>query len=110
MRELGNTSAIGLMGEKTMQTKLIKISVLALSIGLVGGCADMSLIDANKAAAAAAMDRANDAYSLAQIANTVASEAAYNADQAQKSAEAALACCNDNANKLGRMFEKAMMK
>jgi len=111
MRELGNTSAIGLMGEKTMQTKLIKISVLALSIGLVGGCADLTTqVEANKAAAAAAMAKATDAYSLAQIANTVASEAAYNADQAQKSAEAALACCNDNANKLGRMFEKAMMK
>ena len=93
-----------------MQTKLIKLSVLALSIGLVGGCADMSQIDEAKAAAANAMAKATDAYNLAQNAHTVASEAAYNADQAQKSAESALACCNDNASRLDRMFEKAMMK
>jgi len=94
-----------------MQTKLIKISVLAFSIGLIGGCADLTTqVEANTAAAAAAQAKANDAYGLAQIANTVASEAAYNATEAQKSAEAALSCCNDNANKLGRMFEKAMMK
>lgn len=93
-----------------MQTKLIKLSVLALSIGLVGGCADMSQVEEAKAAAANAMAKATDAYNLAQNAHTVASEAAYNADQAQKSAEAALACCNENTSRLDRMFEKAMMK
>lgn len=93
-----------------MQTKLIKVSVLALFIGLVGGCADMSQIDEAKAAAAAANARADDAYNLAQIAHTIASEAAYNGDQAQAAAEAALACCNDNSSRLDRMFEKAMMK
>ena len=93
-----------------MQTKLIKLSVLALSIGLAGGCADMSQVEEAKAAAANAMAKATEAYNLAQNAHTVASEAAYNADQAQKSAESALACCNDNASRLDRMFEKAMMK
>ena len=93
-----------------MQTKLIKISVLAFSIGLVGGCADMSQVEAAQKAAADAMAKATDAYNLAQNAHTVASEAAYNADQAQKSAEAALACCNENTSRLDRMFEKAMMK
>jgi hypothetical protein len=90
--------------------KLIKISVLALSMGLVGGCADMTQVEAAKAAADAAMARANDAYNLAQNAHTVGSEAAYAADQATRSAEAALACCNENASRLDRMFEKAMMK
>jgi hypothetical protein len=56
------------------------------------------------------MARANDAYNLAQNAHTVGSEAAYAADQATRSAEAALACCNENASRLDRMFEKAMMK
>ena len=93
-----------------MQTKLIKLSVLALSIGLAGGCADMRQVEEAKAAAANAMAKATEAYNLAQNAHTVASEAAYNADQAQKSAESALACCNDNASRLDRMFEKAMMK
>ena len=93
-----------------MQTKLIKLSALVLSMGLVGGCADMTQVEAAKAAADAAMARANDAYNLAQNAHTVASEAAYAADQATKDAQAALACCNDNASRLDRMFEKAMMK
>ena len=93
-----------------MQTKLLKIAVVAISMGLVGGCADMTQVEAAKAAADAAMERANDAYNLAQNAHTVASEASYAADQAQKDAQAALACCNDNASKLDRMFQKAMMK
>ena len=93
-----------------MQTTLIKASVLALALGLAGGCADTTQIDEIRATADAAMSRANDAYNLAQNAHTVASEAAYAADQAQKDAQAALACCNDNASRLDRMFEKAMMK
>ena len=93
-----------------MHSKLIKTSILVFSIGIIGGCADMSQIDAAKAAADAAMARANDAYNLAQNAHTVASEAAYASDQAQKTAQAALECCNDNSSKLDRMFEKAMMK
>jgi len=93
-----------------MQTKIIKLSVLVLSMGLVGGCTDMTQMESGNAAADAAMARANDAYNLAQNAHTVASEAAYAADQAQKDAQAALACCNDNASRLDRMFEKAMMK
>jgi len=94
-----------------MQTKLIKISVLALSLGLVGGCAvDMSQVDAAKAQASAALAKATDAYNLAQNAHTVASEASYNATQAQKTAQTALECCNENSSRLDRMFEKAMMK
>lgn len=94
-----------------MSKQLINASILAFSITLLGGCAaDMSQVEAAQAAADAAMARANDAYSLAQTAHTVASEAAYASEQAQKSAEAALACCNDNSSKLDRMFEKAMMK
>jgi hypothetical protein len=93
-----------------MRSKLIKISVLALSLGLVGGCADMSQIDAIKAQANAALAKATDAYNLAQNAHTVASEAAYNADKATQTAQTALECCNENTSRLDRMFEKAMMK
>ena len=81
-----------------------------MSLALLGGCADTTQIEQVQAAADAAMERANDAYNLAQNAHTVASEAAYAADQAQKDAQAALACCNENASRLDRMFEKAMMK
>ena len=93
-----------------MQTKIVNAFILALSLAFLGGCADTTQIEQVQAAADAAMARANDAYNLAQTAHTVASEAAYAADQAQKDAQAALACCNDNASRLDRMFEKAMMK
>lgn len=93
-----------------MQTKLMKISALALLMGLGGGCADMTQVEEAKAAADAAMARANDAYNLAQNAHTVGSEAAYAADQAQRDAQAALKCCNENSARLDRMFEKAMTK
>ena len=93
-----------------MQTKLIKASVLALTVAVMGGCADTATMDQVKATADAAMAKANDAYNLAQTAHTIASEAAYAADQADKDAKAALQCCNDNSAKLDKMFEKAMMK
>ena len=94
-----------------MQSKIIKISILALSLGLLGGCAaDMSQIDAANANAAAALAKANDAYNLATNAREIASEASYAAEQAQNTADAAMECCIENSQKLDRMFEKAMMK
>ncbi len=91
-------------------SKIIKVSVLALSLAMLGGCADMTQLDEVKATAAAAMAKANDAYNLASTGHGIASEAAYAAQQAQATANAALECCNDNSQKLDRMFEKAMMK
>ncbi len=92
--------------------KIIKVSLLALSIGLVGGCEGVQTQQTATSSApeVGAMERANDAYNLAQTAHQIASEAAYAADQAQRDAHAALQCCNENASKLDRMFEKAMMK
>ena len=90
-----------------MQSKIIKISILTLALGLLGGCAappvDSSAIDA-------AMSKATDAYNLATNAREIASEAAYAAQQAQSTADAALECCNQNSQKLDSMFENAMMK
>ncbi len=91
-------------------SKIIKVSVLALSLAMLGGCADMTQIEEAKSAAAAAMAKATDAYNLASISHGIASEAAYNATQAQSTADAALECCNQNSQKLDRMFEKSMMK
>ena len=66
--------------------------------------------DAANANAAAALAKANDAYNLATNAREIASEASYAAEQAQNTADAAMECCNENSQKLDRMFEKAMMK
>lgn len=91
-------------------SKIIKVSAIALSLALLGGCADMTQIEEAKAEAAAAMAKATEAYNLATLGHGIASEAAYAAQQAQATADAALECCNNNSQKLDRMFEKAMMK
>ncbi len=97
-----------------MQSKIIKVSVLALSLAMVGGCADMkkmsSDIEAANAAAASAMSKASEAYSLASKSQSTASDAALAAAKAQATADEALACCKANSDKIDRMFEKAMMK
>ncbi len=93
-----------------MQSNILKVTLLAASVGLIGGCAPTTQLAEVEAMASAAMDKANDAYNLAQVANTTASEAAYAAGEAQSTAEAALECCNANSQKLDRMFQKAMMK
>ncbi len=93
-----------------MQNKLTRIFLLALVLGFVGGCADPKRLDAIEATANKALANANSAAGAANNALGVASEAAYAATQAQADATAALECCNDNAVRMDRMFEKAMMK
>lgn len=91
-----------------MQTKMIKVGVLALSLAMLGGCAgDMKQLKADVAAASA---KANDAYSLATKSQKTASDAALAAAKAQATADEALACCKANSDKIDRMFEKAMAK
>ncbi len=90
-----------------MQSKIIKISILALSLGMLGGCAAPAV---DNSVAEAALAKAQDAYNLATNAHEMASEASYAAGQAQNTADAAMECCNQNSQKLDRMFEKAMMK
>ncbi len=97
-----------------MKAKIIKISVLALSFAMLGGCGNMQTmqadINAANAAAAAAMAKANEAYNMAAKSHGIASEAALAASKAQATADAGLECCNANSMKIDRMFEKAMMK
>ena len=93
-----------------MQIKLTKIFALALILGFAGGCADMVAVEKAQSTANAALAEAQAASSAANNAFTIASEASYAASQAQADATAALECCNDNAARLDRMFEKAMVK
>ena len=93
-----------------MQAKLTKIIALAFVLTLAGGCATTEQLNAIQASADAAMAEAQSANRLANNAHTIASEAAYAASEAQADATAALECCNDNAARMDRMFEKAMMK
>ncbi len=96
-----------------MQIKSItRLSAVALAAALASGCATITQeqLDAVAATANTALSEARDASAAASNAQNVASEAAYSASQAQKAAESALACCNGNADKIERMFEKAMSK
>lgn len=93
-----------------MQRTLTKIFALVLILGFAGGCADPKRLDAIEATANKALADANSAAGAANNALGVASEAAYAASQAQADATAALECCNDNAARMDRMFEKAMVK
>ena len=92
-----------------MQAKLTKIIALAFVLTLASGCATTEQLNAVQASADAAMAEARNATGVANNAHTVESEAAYAASQAQADAIAALNCCNDNAARMDRMFEKAMM-
>ncbi|MGB1799209.1 MAG: Lpp/OprI family alanine-zipper lipoprotein [Gammaproteobacteria bacterium] len=91
-------------------SKIIKISAIALSLSLLGGCASTDQLKAIEATAKEALSKANAAHSLATKANSTASDAAKAASEAQKTADSALECCKANSEKLDRMFEKAMAK
>ncbi len=97
-----------------MQTikNVARFTILAMTAALATGCATVTQeqLDAVQATANNALSEARLASKQASTAHTIASEAAYAAQQAQKSAESALACCNDNADKIDRAFEKAMTK
>ncbi len=93
-----------------MQIRLTKIFALALILGFAGGCADMAAVEKAQSTANSALAEAQAASGAANNAFTIASEAAYAASQAQADATAALECCNDNAARMDRMFEKAMVK
>jgi hypothetical protein len=93
-----------------MQAKLTKIIALAFVLTLASGCAGTEQLNAIQATADRALADAQAAQVSANNALTIASEAGYAASRAQADATAALECCNDNAARMDRMFEKAMMK
>ncbi|MCI0400916.1 MAG: Lpp/OprI family alanine-zipper lipoprotein [Gammaproteobacteria bacterium] len=94
-----------------MRLNLIKVSILALLLGLVGGCAvTPEQLQEVRAIADSALAEAQAATVTANNAHTVASEAAFAASQADANATAALECCNANTDRIDRMFKKAMIK
>lgn len=94
-----------------MKRKLVKVSILTMALGLVGGCGvTEEQLDEVRATAETALSEARSAQSRADNAHEVASEAAFAASEAQKGIQTAMDCCNENSARLDRMFEKAMKK
>ncbi len=93
-----------------MKKTLIRASILALAVGVLGGCATTDQINEIKSMAESAQAAANSASERASNALSVANQALDAAHKAQDSAQSALDCCNQNSSKLDRMFEKAMQK
>jgi len=106
--------------------KIVTPVVLALSLGVLGGCATVSKEEfeavratANKAAADATAAKATadkaaaaaaKAQSTADAVKSSADAAMSSADAAKSSSESANACCRDTQTKIDRMFKKSMYK
>ncbi len=89
-----------------------RAGAVAAAAALLSACATITpeQLSAVEAKANNALSEARSAAGAANNALNVASEAAEAARQAQNTADAALSCCNENADKIERMFEQAMRK
>ena len=98
-----------------MYAKLTRFACLALTLSALGACVPPQAADTGKMAeiermARQALDAATNAAQRADNALSVASEAAHEASQAKSAAESAQSCCNENRDRMDRMFQKSMRK
>lgn len=90
--------------------KTFKIAMLVMIVGLASGCATTEHVNRVEASAAQAQQAASDAAAKADRALQSAQEAAAKADRALQAAEDAKTCCQQNSEKINRIFEKSMQK
>lgn len=81
------------------KTALLSLAAVLASAGLVSGCATDEL-----------KKEIADVRTLAEQAQGTANAADAKAQQALDAANNAQACCNENSEKIDRMFRKAMLK
>lgn len=98
-----------------MKRNIIKTTGFATLFTIISGCAMGGCVTTEQLAAVEAMAKsaqaaADGAAKSADEAMAAANRAMDAAAGAQSAADAANACCNENSNKLDRMFEKAMQK
>lgn len=93
-----------------MKNTVIKACILALAMGLIGGCATTEQIAEVKSMAEKAQSSANAAQQRADSAAAAAAEAMEAARHAESAAQAAQDCCNANTSRLDKMFEQTMKK
>ena len=97
----------------------LKAATLCVLLGTISACAmvtskDLASVEAkaNSAMSEArnAGTAASDAMKAAQAAQAAADAAAATAEQAKSAADAAMSCCNENKDRIERMFEQTMKK
>jgi murein lipoprotein len=108
---IGSSINILSLVERVMKKFVVPV-VVALGLGMLGGCATVSKeeFEAVKATANKAAADAAAAKTAADTAGAAASKAQSSADAAKASAEAANACCRDTQTKMDRVFKKSMYK
>jgi hypothetical protein len=95
----------------TSRTRTVLAALgLAAAIGITGGCASTSDIDAIRALAEEAKADAAQAQRSADAAASTADEALRKAESAQAEARDASACCEQTNEKIDRMFKRSMYK
>lgn len=96
---------------KKIPAIIIGVPVLVAALGLMGGCAtstqDMQRIEQLAQEAKQAADQAN---ATANKAMDTANAAKQTADAAQQEAADAKKCCQENTERMNRMFEKSNKK
>lgn len=93
--------------------KILSLAVIAVAMGALSGCASSvkpEQLAAVEAKINSAMSEARSASSTAKSAMDAAAAAAAAAAQAQSTADAAMACCGENKDRIERMFEQTMKK
>lgn len=96
-----------------MQFKVVtRVAAIVVAAGLMTACETITKeqFDAVSQTANNALSEARAAQGAANNALNRASEAAEAARRAQSTADAAQACCNDNSEKIDRMFNQTMRK
>ncbi|MCZ6892480.1 MAG: alanine-zipper protein [Gammaproteobacteria bacterium] len=97
----------------------LKLPAICILLGFVSACStvDSKQVSAIEAKANSAISEARSAASTAQnamkaaeAAQAAADAAAATAAEAKSTAEAAMSCCNENKDRIERMFEQTMKK
>ncbi len=89
-----------------IKSTIVKLSVVALSLGLMAGCATTQM----QADIAKAQETADAAMATASSAKRVAASADRRASAVMDAANAAQATADECAERCGRMMQKAMSK
>ena len=97
----------------------LQIPALCVVLGFASACSTVTpeQLSAVEAKATSAMSDARtaatnaaNALKAAQDAGAAAAAAQSTADSAKSTAESAMACCNENKDRIDRVFEKVMQK